>query len=176
MLFLYLSFGLVFLCFCRASIRQRSRSQLSNLIPGSSVPMVGELGPRAYSVSRADKSTVCNSISGSKTITAPPDRRTTCVGMFFSFVHRAFGWRNGSDCRLTRVCLCERSGRRPRGGGGTSGAGPSHQDPEVQHTRVALHALWVLRCCHKWGGQPGLLSAVQSNPGGEVRGISSAVL
>uniref|UniRef100_A0AAQ4R5M3 Bile salt export pump n=1 Tax=Gasterosteus aculeatus aculeatus TaxID=481459 RepID=A0AAQ4R5M3_GASAC len=38
-LFLYLSFGLVFLCFCRASIRQRSRSQLSNLIPGSSVPM-----------------------------------------------------------------------------------------------------------------------------------------
>uniref|UniRef100_A0AAQ4QN81 Bile salt export pump n=1 Tax=Gasterosteus aculeatus aculeatus TaxID=481459 RepID=A0AAQ4QN81_GASAC len=43
--------------------------KLSNLIPGSSVPMVGELGPRAYSVSRADKSTVRNSISGSKTIT-----------------------------------------------------------------------------------------------------------
>uniref|UniRef100_A0A8C3A5P2 Bile salt export pump n=1 Tax=Cyclopterus lumpus TaxID=8103 RepID=A0A8C3A5P2_CYCLU len=42
----------------RASLRQRSRSQLSNLIPESSVPMVGELGPRAYSVSQADKFTV----------------------------------------------------------------------------------------------------------------------
>ncbi|XP_049426577.1 bile salt export pump [Epinephelus fuscoguttatus] len=40
----------------RASIRQRSRSQLSNLIPESSVPITGELGPRAYSVSQADKS------------------------------------------------------------------------------------------------------------------------
>ncbi|XP_049919135.1 bile salt export pump-like [Epinephelus moara] len=40
----------------RASIRQRSRSQLSNLIPESSVPIAGELGPRAYSVSQADKS------------------------------------------------------------------------------------------------------------------------
>ncbi|XP_060888922.1 bile salt export pump-like [Labrus mixtus] len=40
----------------RASIRQRSRSQLSNLIPESSVGIVGELGPRAYSVSQADKS------------------------------------------------------------------------------------------------------------------------
>lgn len=39
----------------RASIRQRSRSQLSNLIPESSVPIVGELGPRAYAVSKADK-------------------------------------------------------------------------------------------------------------------------
>ncbi|XP_068575440.1 bile salt export pump-like [Cebidichthys violaceus] len=41
----------------RASIRQRSRSQLSNLIPESSVSIVGELGLRAYSVSQADKST-----------------------------------------------------------------------------------------------------------------------
>ncbi|XP_022602203.1 bile salt export pump-like [Seriola dumerili] len=40
----------------RASIRQRSRSQLSNLVPESSVPIVGELGPRAYAVSQADKS------------------------------------------------------------------------------------------------------------------------
>nr|XP_057907406.1 bile salt export pump-like [Doryrhamphus excisus] len=40
----------------RASIRQRSRSQLSNLIPESSVPIVGELGPRAHAVSQADKS------------------------------------------------------------------------------------------------------------------------
>uniref|UniRef100_A0A8D3E482 Bile salt export pump n=1 Tax=Scophthalmus maximus TaxID=52904 RepID=A0A8D3E482_SCOMX len=32
----------------RSSIRQRSRSQLSNLIPESSVAIVGELGPRAY--------------------------------------------------------------------------------------------------------------------------------
>ncbi|XP_056156884.1 bile salt export pump-like [Lampris incognitus] len=39
----------------RASIRQRSRSQLSNLIPESSVPIAGELGPRAYSVSQGDK-------------------------------------------------------------------------------------------------------------------------
>ncbi|CAK6965537.1 bile salt export pump-like [Scomber scombrus] len=36
----------------RASIRQRSRSQLSNLIPESAVPIAGDLGPRAY----ADKS------------------------------------------------------------------------------------------------------------------------
>ncbi|GAA6216147.1 bile salt export pump-like isoform X2 [Lates japonicus] len=40
----------------RASIRQRSRSQLSNLIPESSVPITGELGPRAYAVTQADKS------------------------------------------------------------------------------------------------------------------------
>ncbi|KAM9334421.1 bile salt export pump-like [Symphorus nematophorus] len=40
----------------RASIRQRSRSQLSNLIPESSVAIAGELGPRAYDVSQADKS------------------------------------------------------------------------------------------------------------------------
>ncbi|XP_076004887.1 bile salt export pump isoform X2 [Genypterus blacodes] len=39
----------------RASIRQRSRSQLSNLLPESSVPFAGELGPRAYSVSHGDK-------------------------------------------------------------------------------------------------------------------------
>ncbi|XP_030637325.1 bile salt export pump isoform X2 [Chanos chanos] len=35
----------------RASIRQRSRSQLSNVIPESSVPIAGELGPRSYSES-----------------------------------------------------------------------------------------------------------------------------
>ncbi|KAM7375230.1 hypothetical protein PAMA_014360 [Pampus argenteus] len=40
----------------RASIRQRSRSQLSNLIPESSVSIAGELGPRPYAVSQADKS------------------------------------------------------------------------------------------------------------------------
>uniref|UniRef100_A0A8C5D596 Bile salt export pump n=1 Tax=Gouania willdenowi TaxID=441366 RepID=A0A8C5D596_GOUWI len=40
----------------RASIRQRSRSQLSNLIPDSSASIAGELSPRAYSVSQADKS------------------------------------------------------------------------------------------------------------------------
>ncbi|XP_017163834.1 bile salt export pump isoform X2 [Poecilia reticulata] len=39
----------------RASIRQRSRSQLSNLIPDSSVPVAGDLGPRAYSMSQEDK-------------------------------------------------------------------------------------------------------------------------
>ncbi|CAL8389153.1 unnamed protein product [Boreogadus saida] len=42
----------------RASIRQRSRSQMSHLIPESLVPMAGELGPRAYSVSQADKTQV----------------------------------------------------------------------------------------------------------------------
>ncbi|XP_030209850.1 bile salt export pump isoform X2 [Gadus morhua] len=42
----------------RASIRQRSRSQMSHLIPESLVPMAGELGPRAYSVSHADKTQV----------------------------------------------------------------------------------------------------------------------
>ncbi|XP_077451283.1 bile salt export pump-like isoform X2 [Stigmatopora argus] len=40
----------------RASVRQRSRSQLSNLIPESSVSITGELGSRAYSLSQADKS------------------------------------------------------------------------------------------------------------------------
>ncbi|XP_069377492.1 bile salt export pump-like [Paralichthys olivaceus] len=40
----------------RSSIRQRSRSQLSNLIPDSSASIVGELGPGAYSVSQPDKS------------------------------------------------------------------------------------------------------------------------
>ncbi|XP_068612440.1 bile salt export pump [Brachionichthys hirsutus] len=38
----------------RASIRQRSRSQISNLIPDSGVPLAGGLGTRAY-VSPADK-------------------------------------------------------------------------------------------------------------------------
>ncbi|XP_051908244.1 bile salt export pump-like isoform X2 [Hippocampus zosterae] len=40
----------------RASIRQRSRSQLSNLFPQSSVSIAGEVGPRAYSVSQVAKS------------------------------------------------------------------------------------------------------------------------
>uniref|UniRef100_A0A8B9KLI3 Bile salt export pump n=1 Tax=Astyanax mexicanus TaxID=7994 RepID=A0A8B9KLI3_ASTMX len=35
----------------RASIHRRSRSQLSNVIPESSVPIAGELGPRSYSES-----------------------------------------------------------------------------------------------------------------------------
>ncbi|XP_023185260.1 bile salt export pump-like isoform X3 [Xiphophorus maculatus] len=39
----------------RASIHQRSRSQLSNLIPDSSVPITGDLGPGAYSMSQEDK-------------------------------------------------------------------------------------------------------------------------
>lgn len=43
---------------CRASIRQRSRSQLSSLIPDS-VSFTGDLGLRAYSLSQADKSKVC---------------------------------------------------------------------------------------------------------------------
>uniref|UniRef100_A0A672ZV25 Bile salt export pump n=1 Tax=Sphaeramia orbicularis TaxID=375764 RepID=A0A672ZV25_9TELE len=41
-----LSRGLSYQDSLRASIRQRSRSQLSNLVPESSVPVVGELGPR----------------------------------------------------------------------------------------------------------------------------------
>ncbi|KAF3857357.1 hypothetical protein F7725_009216 [Dissostichus mawsoni] len=48
----------------RASIRQRSRSQLSNLIPESSVSIAGELGPRAYAVSQPDKSKVTTHPSG----------------------------------------------------------------------------------------------------------------
>uniref|UniRef100_A0A7N8XHH8 Bile salt export pump n=1 Tax=Mastacembelus armatus TaxID=205130 RepID=A0A7N8XHH8_9TELE len=43
----------------RASIRQRSRSQLSNLIPESSVSITGESGLGAYTVLEADKSKVC---------------------------------------------------------------------------------------------------------------------
>uniref|UniRef100_A0A667XN41 Bile salt export pump n=1 Tax=Myripristis murdjan TaxID=586833 RepID=A0A667XN41_9TELE len=42
----------------RASIRQRTRSQLSNLVPDSSVPVAGELGPRAYSASQGNKTKV----------------------------------------------------------------------------------------------------------------------
>ncbi|XP_070711489.1 bile salt export pump [Pempheris klunzingeri] len=42
----------------RASIRQRSRSQMSNLIPESTVPGSGDLGPRAYAVSQADKNAI----------------------------------------------------------------------------------------------------------------------
>ncbi|XP_062302785.1 bile salt export pump-like [Osmerus eperlanus] len=38
----------------RASIRQRSRSQLSSLVPEASMPIAAELGPRAYSVSQGD--------------------------------------------------------------------------------------------------------------------------
>uniref|UniRef100_A0A3Q2ZQR8 Bile salt export pump n=2 Tax=Kryptolebias marmoratus TaxID=37003 RepID=A0A3Q2ZQR8_KRYMA len=41
----------------RASIRQRSRSQLSNLVPESSVPIAGDLSPTAYSVSQDEKYT-----------------------------------------------------------------------------------------------------------------------
>lgn len=36
----------------RVSIHQRSRSQLSNIIPESSVAIAGELGPRSYSETR----------------------------------------------------------------------------------------------------------------------------
>ncbi|KAF7670004.1 hypothetical protein LDENG_00090250 [Lucifuga dentata] len=39
----------------RASIHQRSRSQLSSLIPETSVSIAGELGPRAYAVTQDDK-------------------------------------------------------------------------------------------------------------------------
>ncbi|XP_041936250.1 bile salt export pump [Alosa sapidissima] len=46
----------------RASIRRRTKSQLSNIIPESSVPIAGELGPRSYSQSQAfgaeDKSAI----------------------------------------------------------------------------------------------------------------------
>lgn len=47
------------LIFFRASIRQRSRSQLSNVIPDSSVSISGDLSPTAYSALNADKSKVC---------------------------------------------------------------------------------------------------------------------
>ncbi|XP_051957191.1 bile salt export pump-like [Xyrauchen texanus] len=39
----------------RASIHQRSRSQLSNIIPESLVPITGELGPRSYSETRVSQ-------------------------------------------------------------------------------------------------------------------------
>uniref|UniRef100_A0A8C6KUJ4 Bile salt export pump n=1 Tax=Nothobranchius furzeri TaxID=105023 RepID=A0A8C6KUJ4_NOTFU len=39
----------------RASIRQRSRSQLSNLVPESSVPIAGDLSPRGFPVSQEEK-------------------------------------------------------------------------------------------------------------------------
>lgn len=58
----------------RASIRQRSRSQLSNLIPESSVPIAGELGPIAYAVSQADKVCVCVC-------------RTACIHLYVWVVH-----------------------------------------------------------------------------------------
>lgn len=45
--------------FCRASIRQRSRSQLSNLMPGSTVPVTGQVGGQDYFGSQGEKSKVC---------------------------------------------------------------------------------------------------------------------
>ncbi|XP_038151853.1 bile salt export pump [Cyprinodon tularosa] len=39
----------------RASIRQRSRSQLSNLVPESSVPIAGDLAPRAFAMPQEDQ-------------------------------------------------------------------------------------------------------------------------
>lgn len=44
--------------FCRASIRQRSRSQLSNLMPDSTVPVTSQVGGRAYFGSQEEKSKV----------------------------------------------------------------------------------------------------------------------
>ncbi|XP_031414406.2 bile salt export pump-like, partial [Clupea harengus] len=49
----------------RASIRQRTKSQLSNVIPESSVAIAGELGPRSYSQSY--------SASGAKDKSAVPE-------------------------------------------------------------------------------------------------------
>ncbi|XP_017572084.1 bile salt export pump [Pygocentrus nattereri] len=46
----------------RASIRQRSRSQLSNVIPESSVPIAGELGPRSYAESYISQETKGKSV------------------------------------------------------------------------------------------------------------------
>ncbi|KAL7855108.1 hypothetical protein SRHO_G00172980 [Serrasalmus rhombeus] len=46
----------------RASIRQRSRSQLSNVIPESLVPIAGELGPRSYSESYISQETKGKSV------------------------------------------------------------------------------------------------------------------
>ncbi|KAL6469235.1 hypothetical protein MHYP_G00227590 [Metynnis hypsauchen] len=46
----------------RASIRQRSRSQLSNVIPESSVPIAGELGPKSYSESYVSQETKGKSV------------------------------------------------------------------------------------------------------------------
>ncbi|KAL7867292.1 hypothetical protein AOLI_G00151060 [Acnodon oligacanthus] len=46
----------------RASIHQRSRSQLSNVIPESSVPIAGELGPRSYSESYVSQETKGKSV------------------------------------------------------------------------------------------------------------------
>ncbi|XP_034032436.1 bile salt export pump-like [Thalassophryne amazonica] len=43
----------------RASIRQRSRSQLSNLIPEPNISFTGEVGPRVYQVPQADETKVC---------------------------------------------------------------------------------------------------------------------
>uniref|UniRef100_A0A3Q2CPV8 ATP-binding cassette, sub-family B (MDR/TAP), member 11b n=1 Tax=Cyprinodon variegatus TaxID=28743 RepID=A0A3Q2CPV8_CYPVA len=42
----------------RASIRQRSRSQLSNLVPESSVPIAGDLAPRAFAMPQEDQKAI----------------------------------------------------------------------------------------------------------------------
>ncbi|XP_051532212.1 bile salt export pump-like [Myxocyprinus asiaticus] len=62
----------------RASIHQRSRSQLSNIIPESSVPITGELGPRSYSetrVSREDKGKSALPVDNSEEVEPAPVAR-----------------------------------------------------------------------------------------------------
>lgn len=155
-----------FSLFCRASIRQRSRSQMSKLMPDS-VSLTGELGPRAYSMSQADKSKVCIHSYVWECKTTVEKRSWHCFCFFFSisiaYADKSF------HCLLKSMRLCECSDCSPRGGWGRGrGAGSSHQDPQVQHTWVALYAFWIRWGCHKRRSQPRLRSAVQSNPGGEV--------
>lgn len=70
-----------------------------------------------------------------------------------------------NTCLLMCTCL----ELHPRGGRRRAhGVCSSCKDPEVQLTRVAVYAFWILWSCHKWRGQPCLLSALQSNLGGTV--------
>lgn len=144
----------LFLYIRRASVHQRSRSQLSNLVPESSVAIAGELGPRSYSETR-----VPQEIKGKVRALQPhwPDVEYLI--------------------NISRMCVLYVYVERPswwwfrRGGTGSSGS-----YPEIQCSWMALHALWKLWGSCEWRGEPRLLSPLQPNPGGEVSARSSPLV
>ncbi len=140
--------------FRRASIHQRSRSQLSNVVPELSVAIAGELGPRSYSETR-----VPQEIKGKVRALQPhwPDIEYLI--------------------NISRLCVLYVYVERPSWwwfrSGGTSSSGSYS---EIQCSWMALHALWKLWGSCEWRGEPRLLSPLQPNPGGEVSARCSSLV